>query len=101
MYGITIDEEKFGLNRHILQKELEKYGIETRSFFFPLNLQPAYMKYDWQFSDCPVAEKLWNTGFYLPSSSQLAVEDIHYICNTIKNIKTNAKKIKKKYELLK
>ena len=100
MYGITIDEKKFGLNRSIIQKELEKYGIETRSFFFPLNLQPAYINYGIDYIKCPIAEELWNTGFYLPSSSQLAVEDIHYICNTIKNIKTNAKKIKKKYEEL-
>ena len=41
MYGILV-EEPFGRSRDELRAALAAEGIETRSFFVPLHVQPAY-----------------------------------------------------------
>jgi len=85
VYGILVDEKKFGMNKDILMKKLEEQGIETRSFFYPMHTQPAYkdIKSTGKF---PVSEKLWNEGLYLPSYYGLSIDDIKHICFIIKNL---------------
>lgn len=94
MYGILVDKEEFGLTSKELMAELEKKGIETRSFFYPCNKQPFYIENkmkDPRFpvfkDDCPNAEFLWNHGLYLPSSSNLSKDDIKYISDVIISLK--------------
>ena len=81
MYTIII-EKSFGMSAIKLRYFLAQYGIETRSFFIPLHLQPIYFKkkYEGQF---PVAEKIFKKSFYLPSSSHLTKKDINYIVEII------------------
>jgi len=80
MYGILV-EDSFGLSRDQLRQVLADHGIETRSFFIPIHLQPiyAYLYGD----EYPVSENLGNRGFYLPSSGGLLDEQIEFICRTI------------------
>lgn len=62
--------------------ELEKYNIETKRIFKPLNQFKYYesnVKY-------PVAEYIYNHGLCLPSSTLNTDEDIVYVCNRIKQI---------------
>ncbi len=54
-----------------LRKCLAKYGVETRDFFFPIHLQPAFAGPDLQVDPhnrlrLKVAEKLCSRGLYLP-----------------------------------
>ncbi|MBI1865205.1 MAG: DegT/DnrJ/EryC1/StrS family aminotransferase, partial [Nitrospirae bacterium] len=44
MYGIRLDETAFGLDRDGLRRELAERGIETRTFFIPMHLQPIFFK---------------------------------------------------------
>ncbi|MCX7953797.1 MAG: DegT/DnrJ/EryC1/StrS family aminotransferase [Bacteroidales bacterium] len=84
MYAIVIKPE-FGISRDDLMKFLAEKGIETRTFFCPINKQPFLLKSQkMRYVPCPVAEKLWETGLYLPSSPNLKEETIAYICETIK-----------------
>lgn len=67
-------------NREELKKFLHSKGIGTREFYPPLHAEPAY-GYELSF---PVTEEISRKGLWLPSSSNLTDEDVHYICNCIK-----------------
>ncbi len=86
MYGILIDEDGFGIGKDEVMRLLQESGVETRSFFYPMHLQPVYK--DMAEIDCsgeyPVSEQLYEEGFYLPSSSHLTPEQIKKICDTLK-----------------
>jgi perosamine synthetase len=77
MYSILVEDE-FGLTRDALRAYLARYGIETRTFFIPMHLQPIYFK-AFKGQRYPVAEMLCQRGFYLPSASSLTVQQIKYI----------------------
>ena len=89
MYGILIDKDKFGISKDEVMKELKKKGIETRSFFFPMHLQPVYENNP--DIDCsgeyPASERLYNEGLYLPSSSHLTDEQIKEVSAALKSLK--------------
>ena len=56
MYAITIGDE-FGVSRDELRRRLAARGIETRTFFVPIHLQPAYF-HRHRGERYPVAEEL-------------------------------------------
>jgi len=80
MYSVLIDEEKFGIDRDKLMKELEKEGIETRPFFYPMHTLPPHLRNE----KYPVAEFLSKRGINLPSAVTLKREEVEYICQKIK-----------------
>jgi perosamine synthetase len=91
MYGVVVEPE-FGISRNELQKQLRAAGIDTRTFFCPMNLQPFLREQKgFREIECPIAESLWNTGFYLPSSTSLPEETIQRIADTIVRIQEEAK----------
>jgi len=80
MYSILVNDE-FGITRDELRKRLAKRGVETRTFFIPIHLQPIYFRrYKERF---PVAEELCGRGMYLPSASTLTKEEIEYVVESI------------------
>ncbi|MGJ4950102.1 DegT/DnrJ/EryC1/StrS family aminotransferase [Bradyrhizobium sp. HKCCYLS20291] len=83
MYAIVIGPE-FGRTRDELATILLEQGIETRTFFCPMNLQP-FLRAQEGHRDvgCPVAERLWQDGFYLPSANQLDRLSIARVCEAI------------------
>jgi perosamine synthetase len=90
MYCILVQPE-FGLTRDQLMEELEKQGIDTRSFFIPMNKQPVFNKMQLFTNESyPIAEDLSKKGLYLPSSSGLTPKEITYICETIAKIHKKA-----------
>lgn len=88
MYGVLVDKEKFGIGKDEAMQLLAKSGIETRSFFYPMHMQPVYKNMpDIDCSgDYPVSEQLYEQGFYLPSSSHLTPEQIKTVCDTLKSL---------------
>lgn len=83
MYGIVLNDD-FGISRDYLIKWLGQNGIETRTFFCPMNLQPCLAAQPgFRTSSCPVAEMLWEHGLYLPSSINLDENQIKKICEII------------------
>jgi perosamine synthetase len=81
MYGILVGEE-FGCSRDELRRRLARRGIETRTFFVPLPIQPVYFR-QWRGVRFPVAEDLGRRGLYVPSSSALAPADIARVAREI------------------
>ena len=83
MYGILVDKSVCGIDKDTLMKKLEENGVETRSFFYPAHLQPAYPT---SYEKFPIAEQLWEQGLYLPSSSDLNSEEIKQVCTSIREV---------------
>lgn len=85
MYCVTVKENS-RVNKDHLCQYLRENGIDTRNFFFPINKQPFLLESDLLSpTDCPVAESLWEKGFYLPSSLSITKEQIDYIKNALIN----------------
>jgi perosamine synthetase len=83
MYAVAVQPE-FGLTRDELAARLREQGVETRTFFCPMNQQPCLQKPGRRMPPCPVADRLWERGLYLPSSTSLSDETIASIAGKIK-----------------
>jgi perosamine synthetase len=88
MFGIVVEPE-FGLTRDDLASKLSQKGIETRTFFCSMNEQPCFRRLA-GFRDVPtpIANKLWETGLYLPSSHTLKDEVIEWIAEELKGARS-------------
>jgi perosamine synthetase len=84
MYALVVKPE-FGLSRDQLVEALYQDGIQTRTFFCPMNQQP-FLRGMPAYRDvpCPVADQLWETGLYLPSAWNLDEETIKTIAGSIR-----------------
>jgi perosamine synthetase len=82
MYGMLVEDE-FGLTRDELRRCLAEEGIETRTFFIPMHLQPIYYA-DFKGERYPVAEDLCQGGLYLPSASSLTRQEIEFVVQAVK-----------------
>jgi perosamine synthetase len=83
MYAIELTDE-FPVPRAELMQALSNAGIGSRTFFCPMNMQPFLREQPGARSvDCPVAERLWESGLYLPSSTTLADDDIGAVTGVI------------------
>jgi len=82
MYSILI-EDTFGISRDELMKNLENDGIETRTFFYPIHVQPIYAKH-FIGEKFPIADELSRKGVNLPSGNSLTAQEVTYICECVK-----------------
>lgn len=71
MYSILV-KQKY---RDSLMSYLMKEGIETRTFFYPVHLQPYYSK-RYVNQKFPISEKISAEGINLPSGNQLDESDV-------------------------
>jgi perosamine synthetase len=81
MFGILLRDmsERDGLVEYLAEHE-----IETRTFFWPMHLQPVYKSME----HFPVAEDLGRRGLYLPSSSHLTVDEKETVVRFIRDYLT-------------
>jgi perosamine synthetase len=88
MYAVVIQPE-FGLTRDQFAQHLLRNGIDTRTFFCPINQQP-FLREQPGFRDvaCPVADRLWERGLYLPSGNSLDEDTIRFICEIIRKARS-------------
>jgi dTDP-4-amino-4,6-dideoxygalactose transaminase/intein/homing endonuclease len=85
MYTILV-EDSFGMGRDDLMAYLKEKGIDTRSAFYPIHVQPVYQKL-YAGESYPVAEELGRKGINLPSGNTLTEEQIKYIAETVASAK--------------
>ncbi len=83
MFGILV-EDRFGVSRDALRSHLADAGIETRSFFVPIHLQPVYFE-SHRGERYPVAEDLCRRGLYLPTSPWLTEADVDRVAAAIRS----------------
>lgn len=87
-YWITcavLDTARFG-SRDDVMAALDRAGIETRPFFYPLHTLPMYRQLN-EGKTFPVAEDLGRRGVNLPSSATLTRDDVAYVCEQLRKIK--------------
>lgn len=68
-----------------LSKYLADRGVQTRSFFYPMHLQPVFTKMYPEQDSLPVSEYLFRTGLCLPLHTSLSDTDVSDICNHVKS----------------
>lgn len=81
MYSILV-EPAFGCSRDELRRRLAANGIETRTMFIPIHLQPIYHR-AFAGQRFPVADSLCRRGMYLPSGPRVRDADIAYVAGEI------------------
>jgi perosamine synthetase len=86
MYSVMIENE-FGMSRDELMDFLRQKGVDTRTFFIPMHVQPAFKNMGlFEGERYPVSEQLAEKGLYLPSGSGLTEEQIHTVCEAVKQV---------------
>lgn len=76
------------LQKEKTEKELNHNGVETRTFFYPLDKQPYFKRKNNLFfkrEKDSVTLSLYNRGICLPSYVGLSKNEIIYICKVINN----------------
>jgi perosamine synthetase len=86
MYGIELTDE-FPLTRDELRSWLANGGVDSRTFFCPLSLQPFLRRQPgFRPVPCPVAERLWTSGLYLPSSTTLSDHELLTVVERVRAV---------------
>lgn len=70
-------------SRDGLIEYLTRSGVETRTFFCPMDMQPV-LRAKFEMVQCNIAKNLWETGLYLPSSTKLTEGQIDKIASHVK-----------------
>jgi len=91
MFAVVVTPD-FEITRDKLAAKLLADGIETRTFFCPMNQQPCFQRPGRTMPACPVADKLWERGLYLPSSPDLTERSIEHVCERIEHARDQAKR---------
>ena len=86
-FPVFFHEKEFGASRDEVKTELEKRGILTRKYFYPLTntFSAFHRKYDVR--KTPVALHFSKRVLSLPLYADLALEDVDNICSIIKSCK--------------
>lgn len=86
MYALTVGSEAV-VSRDQLAKGLKEVGIDTRTFFCPMSAQPCFQSLPgFRPGPCPVADRLWQQGIYLPSSHGLTRGDVEKVAKAVRKI---------------
>ncbi len=84
VYGVLVDED-FGLPREEVQRRLDARGIETRTFFHPAHRQKTCA--DAAKERHPVADRLWEQGFYVPSYARMPESVVARVADALRAIR--------------
>lgn len=86
VYGIVL-KDSTGLDAETVMAHLAKKGIGTRPFFYPMHQQPILKQMGF-FSgvELPVAEFLYERGFYIPSGMALKDEQMERVAEALHEV---------------
>ncbi len=71
-------------SRDEVMERLRSDGVETRTFFCPMSAQPCLQALPgFRSAPCPVADAMWERGFYLPSSPTLTDQQIAVVATAL------------------
>ena len=89
VYGLVSNISS--INAKTMIEKLKLKGIGTRPFFFPLHKQPIVRKMivSKNIDYYPVAEKISDFGFYIPSGLTLSYDQIEYVSETMNQYAKN------------
>lgn len=82
-FPVVFDKEVFGKNRDEIMEILEKSGIYTRKYFYPLITDFSCYKDKYDSSLTPIAKEISENVLTLPLYANLDICDVDRICNLI------------------
>jgi perosamine synthetase len=86
VFGIVLNQD-FAFDAATAMKKLAAAGIGTRPFFYPMHLQPVFQKMGLFTNETyPVAERIANRGFYLPSGLGLTTTQQDTVIKKVKEV---------------
>lgn len=87
--AVAIIDKEYGLKKEAIIKQLNRYNIDGRPFFYPLSSMPAYARFcrgkDMKKIN-PVAYDISPYGLCLPSAANITESDVDYVCDCLKKI---------------
>ena len=86
VFGLVLEDE-IGMNAIDVIRSLGERKIGCRPFFYPLHQQPVFRKMGLFINErYPVAEKLGEKGFYVPSGLTVSKEERCYVAKHIREV---------------
>lgn len=86
MYHMVLLGRTAGKRTEIMKMLLEK-GIETREGFIPYNMQEIFINRGWtRHDECPKANDVAMSSFYLPSGPNLTEDDLQYVTTSLQEV---------------
>lgn len=86
VFGLVLDES-LGFDAQEAMAQLAKLRVGCRPFFYPLHLQPVLKEMAFfQGEQYPVAERLSEQGFYLPSGLTLREAEVDSVAKIAKSL---------------
>jgi perosamine synthetase len=86
VYGIVLSPKR-DLNALRLSELLSENGIETRPFFYPMHLQPVFLKMQiFGHQNYPKSETLAEYGLYLPSGTATTNSEINEVAKQVNRL---------------
>lgn len=75
----VVFDKKYNIHKEKLLKELEKYGIQARPFFYPLSSLPAIHRK----ANTPVSFDISSRAINLPCGFNITKKKVDYICGAL------------------
>lgn len=73
--------------RAAFMNKLKERGVDTREDFIPMNQQEIFVARGLaKPEDCPVANEWGQSGFYLPSGTEISNEELTYVAEQVKAV---------------
>jgi perosamine synthetase len=83
IYGLVL-KDSINFDGQEAMKRMAEQGVECRQFFYPLHQQPALKELGlFKQQYYPVAEKISQRGFYIPSGLALTEKQITQVANSL------------------
>jgi perosamine synthetase len=84
VFGVLLEPE-FGATAREIMSTLERSGIGTRPFFYPLHKQPVVLQRGIKSVPLPNAEYLGDHGFYIPNGLGMNDHQINQVIEKVSN----------------
>ena len=86
VYAITL-KDNYSKTAEQVMAQLEKLKIGTRSFFYPMHLQPVFNRTGLFLNDyMPNSERLYKRGLYIPSGLALTKDQIFKVSDALHKV---------------
>lgn len=94
--AITVEERETGVSVKKILEVMSKDNIEARPVWKPLHLQPLFsgVKYYPHHETYSVSDQLFESGFCLPSGSNLSDDEFNRVVDCIKSLNLGCEKVR-------
>ena len=83
VFGVVLNDQT-NHNSTTFRSSLQEIGVDSRSFFCPMHLQPVFRELKLgKIGEFPVSEMLWARGLYLPSGNAISDDEIDQVISKV------------------